>query len=136
MKKVPTGAGGKSILENYKVIVFACLIGIITTATILILSAIVISRVDFPQSGIAPLAIGASVTGAFVAGFVCGKITKNSGLLYGFICGLLIFFASLLCEVSFMGGEMGILALYKMIVAVTASMIGSVLGVNNRKKAR
>lgn len=136
MKKIPTAANAKNVLENYKVIAFSCLMGIITTAIILFLSAIIISSVDFPQSGIAPLAIAASVTGCFVSGFICGKIIKGGGLLYGLLCGILIFFLCLLCEVSFMGGDMGVLALYKLVVAVTSAMIGGVLGVNSRRKAR
>lgn len=136
MKKTPAGASVKNMTENYKVVAFSCLMGIIITAAMLFIAALIISSVDFPQSGIAPLAIGASVAGCFAAGFLCGRITKGGGLLYGLVCGLVIFFLCLLCEVSFMGGEMGILALYKLVVCVTSAMIGGVLGVNKRRKVR
>lgn len=136
MKKIPTAANAKNVAENYKIIAFSCMLGVLTTAAVLFLSAFVISSVDFPQSGIAPLAIGASVAGCFAAGFICGKVVKGGGLLYGLLCGSVIFLLGLLCELSFMGGEMGILSLYKLVVAVTSAMIGGVLGVNTRRKAR
>lgn len=136
MKKIAAAQNPRSILENYRVIAIACLVGILITATVLLLAAMVISSIDFPQSGIAPVAIAASVAGCFGAGFICCRMTKGGGLMYGLICGLVIFLLCLLCEVSFLGGELGMLAVYKLIVCVTSAMIGGVLGVNKRRKIR
>lgn len=124
----------KTIPESYRAVGIACATGILIIATVLFLAALVISSVDFPQSAIAPVAIGASVAGTFGAGFLCARLTKSAGLVYGLVCGAILFFLCLLCEVSFLGGELGTLAVYKFVICITAGMIGGVLGVNRRRK--
>lgn len=136
MKRSSSPKPARTIPENYKVVAIACLLGIVITAVVLLLMAVVISSVDFPQSGIAPAAMFAAMLGCFGSGFICCHSTKSGGLLYGFICGSVIFLLSLLCELSILGGELGMLALYKYIICITSSMIGGVMGVNTRKKIR
>lgn len=136
MKRKPSSGGAKHMEQSYKTVGFSCLVGVLITTALLFLAALVISSIDFPQSAIAPVAIAAAVAGCFGAGFICARKTKSNGMLYGFVCGMVIFFLCLLCEVSFMGGEIGMLALYKLIICVTSAMIGGILGVNKRRKAR
>lgn len=123
-------------LGNYKIVLMSCFIGTLISSLLLILSAFVISKIDFPQKGIALLAVVVSVIGSFFSGYICCKMTKSGGLLYGIICGSFIFLLSLLCEVSILNGEIGILGLYKFIIHLTAAMIGGVMGVNHRRKVR
>lgn len=136
MKRSSAKAATGSVSQSYRTVAIACLIGILITAAVLLLSAVVISSVDFPQSGIAPVAIVAAVLGCFVAGLFCGHATKSAGLLYGLACGSAIYLLTLLCEFSFLGGQIGVLALYKYVICATSAMIGGVLGVNHRRKVR
>lgn len=136
MKRATAKTTPRTIPENYRVVGVSCLAGLLIIAAVLLLAAVVISSVDFPQSAIAPVAIGASVAGCFGAGFLCGGMTKSGGLLYGLVCGTVLFLLCLLCELSFFEGSLGMLALYKFVICVASAMIGSVLGVNKRKKVR
>ena len=131
MKK--TG-GQRGVLDNYRVVALACGAGVALVAAVLFAAALVISSVDFPQSGIAPVAILASVIGCFGAGFLCARMTQSAGLLYGLLCGSIIFLLCLVCEVAFLGGGLGVLALYKYAICAISGMIGGVLGVNKRRK--
>lgn len=136
MKKSSAAQGARSVLDNYRVVAIACVAGLVIMSLTLLLAAFVISSVDVPQSAISPIAIAAAVLGSFGAGFICTRMTKGGGLLYGLICGLVIFVLATICEVSFLNGSLGILALYKLIISVTAAMIGGVMGVNRRRKIR
>lgn len=132
MKKAPVVPG--KFGDSYRAVAISCLVGIAIIAVILFLSAIVISSVDFPQRGIDPLAIAAMVVGSLASGFLCGRLTKSGGILYGLLCGTIIFFVCLACELAFIGGELGVLAVYKFAICAISAMIGGILGVNKRRK--
>ena len=136
MKKMSVSSESKCLAECSKKICVGSMIGILTIAMVLFCGAFIMSKVDFPQSGIPVITIVALVIGAFVAGFVVARLTRCKGLLYGLACGTLIFFVCVFCELSFMEGELGVLGLYKAAISIIAAMIGGVLGVNKRKKAR
>lgn len=131
MKK---NSGQRGVLENYRVVALSCAAGLVLVAAVLFAAALIISSMDFPQSGIAPLAIGAAAIGCFGAGFLCARMTQSAGLLYGLLCGSILFLLCLVCEITFLGGDLGVLALYKYAVCAIAGMIGGVLGVNKRRK--
>ena len=136
MKKMSVSTESKCLAEYSKKICVGSMIGILATALVLLCGAFMMSKVDFPQSGVPVISIFALVIGGFVAGFVVARLTRCNGLLYGLACGLLIFFVCVFCELSFMEGELGMLAVYKCAICVISGMIGGVLGVNKRKKSR
>ena len=136
MKKMSVSSETKCLAEYSKKIGVGVIVGVLVTAMVLFCGAFVMSKVDFPQSGIPIVGIIALVFGGFVAGFVVARLTRSKGLLYGLLCGFIIFFICVFCELIFMGGELGALAMYKAGICTISGMIGGVLGVNKRKKSR
>ena len=134
MKKSPSPADSKNIFTQYKVFGFSCGIGIITAGAVLFICAGVLSAVDVPHSAVVPMSLLAPVIGCLLAGFICARILRSGGLICGLICGSLIFLVALAAELLVVGGEVGLLALYKYIADIASAMIGGVLGVNKKRK--
>ena len=80
------------------------------------------------------VALAAVVAGCFAAGFFCGKALREKGLLYGFICGSILFLLAFFSELLLVGDKISVLLLYKYIIYIASAMIGDVLGVNRRRK--
>lgn len=136
MRKPPSPADSKNVFKQYKIVGFSCTVGIVAVFAILMLCAGVMSAVDIPHSAVVPMSILAVVAGCLLAGFICARIIKSGGLLCGLLCGTLIFLVALAAELLVVGGEVGILALYKYVAYIASAMIGGVLGVNKRRKVR
>ncbi len=114
---------------------FACLFGVIVSAVLLLLFAFIMSWRDFPHAAIDPVATFAVAAGSFVAGFICARLMRENGLMFGAICGAIIFALMALCGMVFVGG-FGIAALIKLVIVLCSSMLGGVLGVNMHRKRR
>ncbi len=134
MKKMSATQGANTIALQSKLLCMGTMAGVVMTSIVLLLSALVMSRVDLPQSAVPLLSTGALMIGSFVAGYVSAWLIRSNGLVWGLLCGFLIFFVCMFCELFLMQGEVGELALYKMAICAVASMIGGVLGVNKKRK--
>ncbi len=129
-------AGSGSILKQYKVVGISCVVGIVVIFCVLLLCAAVMSAVDVPHSAVVPMSVLAVVTGCLVSGFLCAQIHKSTGLVFGLLCGTVIFLLAFAAELLVVGNEVGVLALYKYVIYAASGMIGGVLGVNKRRKVR
>lgn len=136
MKKPPLTNDSKNLFKHYKVIGLSCLFGIIVIFAILLLCAWVMSIIDIPHSAVVPLSIMSIVTGCLLAGFMSARMIKSGGMLCGLLCGTVIFLFVLGAELLVIGGEVGLLALYKYIAYIASAMIGGILGVNQRRRIR
>ena len=136
MRKPPLPTDSKNFSKQYKAIGLSCLLGILSIFAILLLCAWVMSMVDLPHSAVAPLSILSIVAGCLLAGFLSARILKAGGMLCGLLCGTVIFLFVLGAELLVMGGEVGLLALYKYISCIASGMIGGILGVNQRRRIR
>ena len=136
MKKPPAGADAKNVLKQWKIVGFSCLVGIGAAFLLLCAFALILSVKDLPHGAITPMAIAAVVVGCFVAGYCAGRTIRAGGLVYGLLCGTVIFLFAFFCELMLIGGGFSILLLYKYIIYISSGMIGGVLGVNKRRKVR
>ena len=108
-------------------------IGLLVTIILLVIFSVVMSLKDLPQVAVTPLAIASTAIGAFFAGFFSSKIRKENGLFIGFCSGFLFFLFLAIASFSLTEAEIGLNLLFKFMVVVFASMIGAVIGVNQKK---
>ncbi len=120
--------------RELKTVALSCLTGVCVTFVILAVVALVMTFTDLPHGAITPITIAAVVAGCFAAGFFCGKALREKGLLYGFICGSILFLLAFFSELLLVGDKISVLLLYKYIIYIASAMIGDVLGVNRRRK--
>lgn len=109
-------------------------VGLIGCVGCLMLAALLVQAVDVPRAAIMPLAIAAAAIGAFLAGLTAAAVAGQRGLLFGAVCGLLLWLLILLAGVARYTGVSGGNALIKLAALVLSGSIGGVLGVNLRKR--
>lgn len=122
-------------------IVRAVLIGTVggagLCALLLFLAAAILQASgNLPQDLLQPLTLLICGVSCFFGGFLCGKISRKRGLLFGAGCGLLLF---LLCLIG--GGVNAhevatVSAMTRLAVMVLAGALGGVLSMRNRQNIR
>ena len=136
MKKPSAGSDMKGFSGYARAVGLSCFSGAVLSMLILFICALVMSARDIPQALITPFSIAAMAVGTLGAGYICGRLIRSRGLLFGFLCGTVLFVFVLLCRLTLIGGGFSVLTLYKFVICVTCGMIGCVGGVNKRKKLR
>ena len=134
-KSVSPEAGGAA-LQWGRSIAAACLAGTAVTMAVLLLCAAVMASADVPQGAVFPMSAAAVMLGCFSAGWVCSRLTRRCGMALGAVCGLLLFGLLVLSDFAVLGGVFGTQSVYKLAVCLASSMIGGVVGVNQRRKIR
>lgn len=117
-------------------VLFGTAIGLVGTAVILTVFALILTLQDVPQGVILPLIIGAMAVGAFLGGYICARIAGKKGLVYGFLSGLLYYLILTLLSLAVMHFSLDASQAIKLGMALAASCVGGVLGVNGRGKRR
>ncbi|WRS28251.1 TIGR04086 family membrane protein [Oscillospiraceae bacterium MB08-C2-2] len=111
-------------------------VGIAVCVGLLLLFSVVIATQSIPQSIISPMAVFSVSVGSFAAGFICAKIKKESGLLWGAIVGGILCFVVLFSSFAVSDNGFGLLAVTKVIFILFSAMLGGVLGVNYRPRRK
>lgn len=128
-KAEPSGVG-----RYLKPIGFSVLVGAVVCTLALLLCSFIFTIRDIPQSLVSPISTVCAAAGAFAAGLCCAKLIRERGLAFGLICGVFLFLLTLFCGWLIVGGEIGILALIKLVVILIAAAIGGVAGVNGKRR--
>ena len=107
--------------------------GATVCAVFLLIFSVVLTSLDIPHSlstlmSTVSLAIGALTCGG-IASFLQGK----NGLLSGLVGGLVFFIALTITGLIFSPFEIGITALFKLLISVISGIVGGIIGVNLRK---
>ena len=120
----------------YKIVrplLWGALAGVLSCLLLLLLMAAVLAVGDVPKTAVTPLAVSAAVVGAGVGGFVTARLRGENGLLFGALCGLLLFVLVMAVGFSLLQQIRGGYALLKLALMLAAGAIGGVLGVNRRR---
>ena len=89
MRNNPPKGDSSPVRKWVTPVLFGTAIGLLGTAVVLMIFALVLTLQDIPQGIILPLAIGAMGVGTFLGGYVSARIVGQKGLLCGFLTGLL-----------------------------------------------
>ena len=107
--------------------------GVVCCTLWLLLAAMLINTVDIPQTAVAPLAVFAAGLGAFAAGLVTALVTGCRGLMWGAVCGALLYLVLLVAGLARTGGVDGGYALLKLVVLTLCGGVGGLLAVNRKR---
>ncbi|MEG1972918.1 MAG: TIGR04086 family membrane protein, partial [Oscillospiraceae bacterium] len=101
MKKTNTNATkNKSTDFTYKKIIKASSIGMIIVLFFTLLTSFLFVKFDIPFEALNPISSFIFVISSLVAGFIIGVDLKQQGIIYGAICGGLIFLFSLIVSAT------------------------------------
>ena len=125
--------GPEKSLRPIAVGVFA---GILCCIALLLVFSAVLATQNIPQSAIGPMAVFAVSAGGFAAGYLCARMMRANGLMYGAVCGLIITALVLLAGQFSGSGGLGVPALFRGIFITLSAMAGGVVRVNTRRRRR
>ena len=108
-------------------------VGVVCCTLCLLLAALLLNTVDVPQGAVAPLAVCAAGLGAFAAGVAAALATGCRGLMWGAVCGGLLYLVLLLAGLIRTGSIDGGYALIKMAVLTLCGALGGLLAVNRKR---
>ncbi len=120
------------VLQWLRPLLIGLAVGIIAGVAMLLLAAALVKSVDVPRAAITPLAVGAASVGAFFGGLAAALAARRRGLVFGALCGVLLFLLILAAGIFRLGGVGGGYALIKLAALTVAGAVGGVLGVNRR----
>ena len=111
-------------------------IGLVLGVGLLLAFSAVLKGREMPPVLLQPMAFLPAALGALASAFIASKKIGENGLVYGSICGLVLFCCFLGDAVAAAGLPLGLGALMKCIICVLCGCIGGVLGVNTGKKLK
>ena len=121
-----TGEGGYAA----KSVVISSFCGALLCAAALSLFALLLSSKDLPMGLFGPIAVFSLVLGCFTAGFVAARMMNCRGMLWGGVCGTVLFLSLVACQGFCAQPGLGIAILPKFVMMLTSGMIGGIFGVN------
>ena len=125
-----TKDAGQGIKENIRPIIIGVMAGIAVCMALWLLFAVIVWTQNVPQSLIEPMAIVSISAGGLAAGFVCARIMRSGGLMYGLIVGAMLSIIMMLIGLGISNNSVGMPELFKTVFIVLSAAIGGVLGVN------
>ncbi len=108
-------------------------IGILVSALLLLIAAVLMTVIDWPDSAVSPVSVAALGIGALSAGWIAARRTGKNGLVLGSVSGLVILLITLIAGLLSFGTVQSGFALFKLAVSVLCGAIGGVLGVGGKK---
>jgi len=131
MKK---GRGGRKNTQEHsywvKSSTAACLLGMAVTAVMLFLFGAALATWDLPLAIIGPMSVLAVLGGCFFSGFLSAKLMNQHGMMWGALCGSVLFVC--LLSAYLVSGQpcFPLPLLTKGAMMITTGMIGGIFGVN------
>ncbi len=121
-------------LKYIKPIILGCITGVFINLILLSLCSFLFSKNgNFPLAIVGPITVCIMVTGAFAGGYICAKISKKDGMIYGLSCGFIIFTVIFFSEIILIGQSISTMVLVKLFSILLSSAVGGIIGVNKAK---
>lgn len=133
--KGSNSSGQKSIFSAVKAVVIGAAAGAALCAVLLAVCALAfVSSENIPHDFLPAVIIAVSVISSFFAGFVTAKISKQRGLIYGALSGLLLFFLFLVAGLAASQNGVPSEAFLRLIVMLLSGAIGGLVAVNRKSR--
>ena len=124
-------------LNDYiKPILTGSIISILSTAVLLFIFSLVMTKVDLPFSLVSPISIVILGFSTLLGAFIGAKSFGCKGFFIGLCTSLLVFLTLLLLNLSMEPQGFGSIAIIKAATILISGIVGGVLGVNKRKSAK
>ena len=112
----------------------ALLIGLIIAGILLLAFGMVMKGKEMPLALLQPMAFLPAALGSLASAFICAKKTGEKGLLFGALCGAVVFLVFLTPALILSSAPVGIGAAIKAAICLICGCIGGVMGVNTGGK--
>lgn len=113
--------------------------GVVGTGTVFLLmllfAFITVKTGNMDMGLFMPVNIVSLCTGAFIGGWLCAKIIREKGFIWGMVTSAAIFLITSVVVIAF-GGEVSLQLILKLAAMLPSGAIGGILGVSKRKKRR
>ena len=109
-------------------------IGLVLCIIFSFIAAFAISMGDLPHRIVTPVSLAVIALSALIGSIVSGKIHKRQGLLVGAITGVIMILIVLAAGFFVPGDSVSSVMILKAIATILPALIGSVIGVNLRRK--
>ncbi len=124
-------------LSDYiKPILSATFISVFSIAILTFIFSLVLTKIDLPFGLISPISIIIIGISNFVGSFIGAKRFGKKGLFIGLSASITLFIVILLVNLSIQPGGFGSIAAIKGIVTLFSGILGGILGVNGKAKAK
>ena len=111
-------------------LLWGTIVGILVTVLLLLATALVMAVVQLPAAAVVPTALATVSLGALAGGFTAARISRERGLLYGAVSGLLLFLIIAVAGMLAMPSTSGATTFVKLALTVGLGAFGGILGVN------
>jgi len=112
------------------------LLGLAVILILFVLLALILASGIIPLSACPAIACIAIAIGAFLAGLSTAKSTGKNGLIIGALCGFVLFLIFTIIGMAAFASTPGVSTIIRLIIFVTASAIGGIVGVGSADKRR
>ncbi len=121
---------GKNIQGFIKSIVAGSIVGAIVTTALLMLSALIISKVSIPLRLTPYISIGCVVIGLAIGSFLSGRINGEKGIIIGLVVTVIFIAVLFIIGLLTSGIMLNVSGSVKLGVLTLTGIIGGILGVN------
>lgn len=125
-----------SLYDYIKPILSAAFISIFSIAILTFIFSLALTKIDIPFGLISPISIAIIGISNFIGSFISSKRFGKKGLFIGLSASITLFIIMLLVNLSMQPSGFGTVAVIKGIVTLFAGILGGVLGVNGKSKAK
>ena len=137
MRYDKSSCAGNPITAALKAIVLGACSGAVFCMIGLIVCALVfMGAKSIPYQIIQQIVLAICGLGALLSGYLCVRISRKNGLLFGFLAALLLFLLMLLVSAAAIQEPFTQQSVLRGLVMVIAGAIGGVIGVNKKSKRR
>lgn len=110
------------------------LVGLVLCIVFSLIAAFIVSSADLPHRSVMPISMAIIGLSSFIGSLVAGKIHKRQGLVVGAVVGVLMLLVILAAGFFVPDESVGATMLFKALATLLPALIGSVIGVNLRRK--
>ena len=103
---------------------------------LMLLSGILLAAKTLPYSLLSPLVLVVCGVSSFFAGYICIRIAGIRGMLYGILSGLLLFAVVFVVGIIAVNEPVSFETLVKGLLMALCGAIGSIIGVNRRRRRK
>lgn len=124
---------GNSVI--IKGVLFGVLTGGMIIAALLCLCAVIfVYSNSLPGHYVEYIMLVIDFLGGLFGGYISARIIKARGILWGGVCGLMLFFIILIAGMSTSDSTLTVSTLFKLLSLLISGIIGGIKGVNRKEK--
>jgi len=103
---------------------------------LLIFSLLLLISGTLPHDYLLWFGIGASVVSVFLCAYICSRIIKHNGLVWGLVSGLIFFLIEFISGLCVNDSQISYITFIKLALFSLAGCLGGIKGVNKKEKLK